>query len=84
MTISADLVSHLQYQFYIFSMAVVDMVAVTEFVTVQAHNGKEEEGTSRRVFVCVLYFSLRALMSFLSSKTQKSTVLCPLNAYQIL
>ena len=41
--ISVYLINHLQYQFYSFNMAVVAMIAVIEFVTAKARNGKEEE-----------------------------------------
>ena len=46
--ISVDFVSHLQYQFYNFNIAVVGMITETEFVTIQAHNGKQEVETRQR------------------------------------
>ena len=45
--VSVDLLNHLQYQFYDFNMVVLGMMAVTEFMTVQAHNGKEEVETNQ-------------------------------------
>ena len=45
--ISVDLVIHLQYQFHNFNMAVADMTAVTELVSVKSHNNKEKVETSQ-------------------------------------